>query len=183
MNKKTGKIKIKMKKNIVLLSLSLALLGHTYSVHADTVCYDVEGGEASTNNISAYQQSGKIELSLTNQETGELVSLEGDLNGMIIGADAEGTLYLTHTATSNDGSVPFTFITLNDRAVFTGAPDGCFLPVHETITNIIAGTGITVDVVSVNLDVYGSINFINEGECLGVPNTFENISGEMCFNQ
>ena len=171
-----------MKKNIMLLSLSLALLGHTYSVNAEPVCYDVEA-EASTNNISSYQQSGKIELSLTNQETGELVSLEGDLNGMIIGADAEGAIYLTHTATSNDASIPFTFITLNDRAVFTGAPDGCFIPVHETITNIVAGTGITADVVSVNLDVYGSINVVNEGECFGLANTFEDISGRLCLNQ
>ena len=166
---------------MMILSFSLMLLGYTYRVNAETVCYDVEG-EVTTNNISSTQQAGNLEFFLTNKETGEELSLEGDLTGMIIDADEEGAIYLTHTATSNDPSNPFTFITLNDRAVFSGAPEGCTIPVSETITNIIGGTGFTENVISVDIVVNGAINYINAGECLGVPNTFEDISGSICLN-
>ena len=65
-----------MKKIIMILSFSLTIFGFTHRVNANTVCYDVEG-EVETNNTSLYQQTGKIELSLTSQETGEEVHLEG----------------------------------------------------------------------------------------------------------
>ena len=94
-----------MKKIMMILSFSLMLLGYTYRVNAETVCYDVEG-EVTTNNISSTQQAGNLEFFLTNKETGEELSLEGDLTGMIIGTDEEGAIYLTHTATSNDPSYP-----------------------------------------------------------------------------
>jgi len=166
-----------MKKIVIILTFSLVLFGYTHRVNADNICYDV-GGEIRTNTISLTQQSGTIELLLTNQEIDEEVRLEGEINGMIIGDDADGAIYLTHTATSNDESTPFTFVTLYDRAVFLGAPEGCTIPISETITNIIGGDGFTANVTYVDIVVNGSI-----GVCSGTPNYFEDISGVICIDQ
>ncbi len=171
-----------MKKIIVILSFTLVLFGYTYRVNAGVVCYDVDG-VAQTNNVSATQQFGMMKLSLTSQKTGEVVDLEGDLNGMTIGSDADGAVYLSHTVTSNDAETAFTFITLNDRAVVVGSPNGCTVPISETITNIIGGAGFTARVKSVDIVINGTINFINQGACTGVPNTFDSILGEICLKQ
>jgi len=180
-----------MKKIIILTSFYLTLFSYTHSVHAETVCYDVEGEVKTTNilpegypAIPSTQQEGIIELSLTDKGTGEEVLLEGHLSGTIIGFDeVTGAVLLSHTITSNDSSVPFTFVTFNDNATVVGGLTGCSLPIEETITEIVAGAGFTENVESVNMLVKGTINVINQGGCSGVQNIFEDISGEICLIQ
>ena len=169
-----------MNKTLTLLSLSFALFGYAQGTYAD--CYDVTGEAKTYSSETGAQQSGFIEYSLTNQQTGEETRLEADINGMVIGTDAQGAIYLTHTTTSNDEDIPFSFVTFNDRAMVVGAPQGCMLPISETITNVVAGTGLTANVSSINLIVNGAINYINQDECAGLPNVFEDISGEICLD-
>lgn len=175
-------------KKIIQVFLSLTFLSYTFSVNADTVCYDITG-EVKTINTSLSTQSGFFEFTATDPVTGEVLQLEGNVMGQITYADlGTGTFLLNHTYTIEEGlgelgvEEDVSFSTLNDTVtLLASSPVGCFYPAHESVTNIHPTEENTANVESISLDAYGDLNS-NAAGCLGLPSKFEEISGEMCFN-
>lgn len=170
--------------NIVLVA-TLALFLSWSNFSFSETCYTVEGEVKTVNNSEENQsgsqefQSGSIELLLLDENDNEVFRETGTILGKI----TNSTLFtMAHFASFNDGS---TFLTSDDVAKIIGvrklAENGipCSFKIHETITNIVTGSGFFSNVNDVEIHGIGYISAcIAEGEN---ENEFE-LSGYLCVD-
>lgn len=174
-----------MKKIIIPLSLCFSLLNYAGTVSAGETCYDVDG-DIQTVNTSPSTQFGTIALDLVEQESGELVQIEGFINGTITGGDGLTYVELSHTMIGNESGsnsdVNFTIITINDIAEIgysetlqnPAGPVECYIPVKaETVSNFIPVISkiSRAKITSINVTFKG---WLNNGApaCASYPNEF-----------
>ena len=160
------------------MKLLIALIALTLSLTANAECFDV-AGIVKTQTLNEFQQAGFIRLDLTSRSSDRYFQLFGKLGGTITEANEDGSLFISHAAVSADTEQAWSFITHNDKAVITGQPDGCNIPVSENISKIVGGSGITKDVTVVDITVNGTIAAPG---CKGVLNVFKDVTGVMCLN-
>lgn len=172
-----------MKSKVIALTLlaSTAITGYSNTAFAET-CYTA-GGTVNTVNVSQTQQVGEIRLILSDHNDTEF-DKTGSLVGNITDADGFGTTILSHTASFSKGHGNI-FVTSGDTAVLAypyvrntledGTP--CSFYIHESITNIVQGSGFFNHLTEAEVYADGYIS-----NCPGENMNSFDISGTLCVN-